>query len=303
MHTVYIVIVNWNGKEDTLECLRSLYAAPAGLRAAGVIVVDNASTDDSVAAIKKRYPGVVVIPQSSNTGFTGGNTIGMKYAMDHGASHVWLLNNDTTVAKDTLPQLIRSFEHPRVGIAAPKIYFSAGREFHHDRYKHSERGKVLWYAGGLVDWANMYASHRGVDEVDRGQYNREEETEFITGCSMCIKREVIEAVGYLDDRYFVYLEDLDYSLRTKRAGFSLMYTPKAVVWHKNAGSTARPGNMLHEYYLTRNRLLIGFTYAPLRTRLALIRESFFVLCGSSKVRKKAVIDFLFGKFGNRYSWK
>jgi GT2 family glycosyltransferase len=303
MNNVCVVIVNWNGKKDTLECIESIYKAPVSNQPSSIVVVDNGSTDGSVAALKNTFPSVTVITNSSNLGFTGGNNIGIQFALDHGARYVWLLNNDTIIHKNTLPELLDAFHSPQVGIVAPKIYFFPGREFHHDRYKEGERGKVIWYAGGTIDWANMFASHRGVDEVDHGQYDEVEETEFITGCSMCIRSEVIEEIGLLDNRYYVYLEDLDYSFRTKRAGFRLMYAPQSIIWHKNAGSTARPGNLLHQYYQTRNRLLIGFTYASFRTRLALIRESAGIVFFGPRIKRNAVLDFVFGKFGDRYQWK
>ena len=151
-----------------------------------------------------------------------------------------------------------------------------------------------------MDWANMYASHRGVDAVDRGQYDKTEETAFVTGCSMIIRREVVEKIGMLDDNYYLYLEDLDYCLRAKKAGYKLLYEPSSVVWHVNAGSSARPGNPLHEYYFTRNRLLLGFRYAPLRTRFALLREAFRF---TSPVRRKAVRDWVLGRFGNRFRYE
>jgi GT2 family glycosyltransferase len=147
----------------------------------------------------------------------------------------------------------------------------------------------------------MYASHRGVDEVDHGQYDTEEETPFVTGCSMMIRSSVFDRIGILDDRYYLYLEDLDFCLRAKKAGFTLRYVPSSVLWHVNAGSSARPGNPLQQYYQTRNRLLLGFRYAPMRTKIALLREAVRFLLTGSAVARKAVIDWFTGRFGNRFS--
>ncbi|KKQ83490.1 MAG: Glycosyl transferase family 2, partial [Candidatus Woesebacteria bacterium GW2011_GWA1_38_8] len=238
-----------------------------------------------------------LLKTGKNLGFTGGNNVGIRYALDHEADFVWLLNNDTFVDRNVLA-FVSAFRDPTVGICGSKIYFAPGREFHYDRYEEKDRGKVLWYAGGLVDWDNMYASHRGVDEVDHGQYDKSVETPFITGCSMMIRREVIDRIGFLDDKYYLYLEDLDFCLRAKKAGFKLLYVPSSILWHVNAGSSARPGNPLHEYYLTRNRLLLGFRYASFRTKVALLREA---LGFTSSVRRKAVMDWMFGRFGNRFS--
>ena len=297
---VSVIIVNWNGYKDTLVCLASLAKINKKYADVTVIVVDNGSTNESVDSIRKKFPEVTLLETGKNLGFTGGNNFGVTYALAHGADFVWLLNNDTFVDPDVLT-LVTAFKDPKVGAAGSKIYFAPKHEFHFDRYKENERGKVFWYAGGVVDWANMYASHRGVDEVDRGQYNKMEETPFVTGCSLMVRREVIEKIGFLDDRYYLYLEDLDFCLRVKNAGYKLMYVPSSILWHVNAGSSARPGNPLHEYYMTRNRLLLGFRYAGLRTKFALFREAIRFIISGSPVRRKAVYDWLFGRFGNRFS--
>jgi len=301
-YTIAVIIVNWNGVADTVACLKSLEKVALGGNTLLTIVVDNGSTNDSVSVIKKQFPKVTLIANSTNLGFTGGNNVGMKDAMEKGADLLWLLNNDTIVDKNVL-SFTKSFDDSSVGAAGCKIYFAPDHEYHHGRYTESQRGKVFWYAGGLVDWKNMYASHRGVDEVDHGQYDKSEETPFITGCSFVVRSEVVRKVGMLDDVYFLYLEDLDWNLRMQKAGWKTMYVPSSVVWHVNAGSSGRPGNPLHEYYFTRNRLLLGMRYAPLRTKFALVREAVRFLCTASAIRKKAVTDWLWGRFGKQYEPK
>ncbi|MFZ5845083.1 MAG: glycosyltransferase, partial [Patescibacteria group bacterium] len=258
------------------------------------------STNDSVVVIKKAHPWVTLIETGTNLGFTGGNNVGIKKALNDGADFVWLLNNDTIVDKKALSILAPFQKDPRVGVAGGKIYFAPGFEFHHDRYRPRERGRVIWFAGGQVDWANMYVSHRGVDEVDRGQYDQITETPFITGCSMMVARQVFDRVGLLDDKFYLYLEDFDFCRRASRVGFKLLYVPTSVIWHVNAGSSGGAGNPLHEYYLTRNRLLVGIRYAPLRTKLALLREAGKFLLTGSSVKKQAVVDFFLGRFGKQY---
>ncbi|MCX6793698.1 MAG: glycosyltransferase family 2 protein [Candidatus Gottesmanbacteria bacterium] len=297
---VFVIIVNWKGKKDTEICLSSLAKIEKGNVDFRVIVVDNGSADDSVASIRKKYPRVIVLPTGRNLGFTGGNNVGITFARQYQADFVWLLNNDTFVDAHVL-DILSAFADPRVGICGSKIYFAPGHEFHAGRYTRKELGKVFWYAGGLVDWDNMYASHRGVDEVDRGQFDAEEETPFVTGCSMMVRRSVFDRIGMLDDRYYLYLEDLDFCLRAKKAGFTLHYVPASVLWHVNAGSSARPGNPLQQYYITRNRLLLGFRYSSIRTKFALFREAIRFLLTGSAVRRKAVMDWLLGRFGNRFS--
>lgn len=302
MKRIAIVIVNWNGIADTSRCLDSIKHLKAFGANVDTLVVDNGSADQSVSVLTKKFPWVSVVALPHNLGFTGGNNAGIKEAMRRKADVIWLLNNDTLVHPDAMG-LVNAFADTGVGIAGSKIYFAAGHEYHADRYVPKELGKVLWYAGGLIDWANVYASHRGVDEVDHGQYDRIEETAFVTGCSMMIARFVIEAIGYLDDRFYLYLEDLDYCLRAKKRGFRLLYYPASVVWHVNAGSSGGAGNTLHEYYMTRNRLLVGMRYASLRTKAALIRESAAFLLHASKVKRRAVQDALTGRWGKQYEPK
>ncbi|OGG11614.1 hypothetical protein A2Z00_04535 [Candidatus Gottesmanbacteria bacterium RBG_13_45_10] len=303
MRRVATVIVNWNGKNDTLSCLASLRALKLHDITNEIIVVDNGSTDGSAERIQKKFSNVHLIKNADNLGFAGGCNMGVRYALNIGVEHIWFLNNDTIVDPHALVGLLNVLREGQKGIAGSKIYFAPGREYHNDKYKESERGRIIWFAGGSIDWGNMYASHRGIDEVDRKQYDTPQETQYITGCSMMVDRVVFETIGLFDERYFLYLEDLDFCLRAKRAGFSLWYAPLSVLWHMNAGSTGKPGHALHDYYFTRNRLLIGFSYAPIRTRIALGREAMrFIIFGSS-VKRKAVLDFAFRKFGNQYTWK
>lgn len=303
MKKVALIIVNWNGHKDTVRCLESVknIHIPNGLTLE-TIVVDNGSTDESVKYLSKAYPQATVLTLHENLGFTGGNNVGIGYGMKRNADYIWLLNNDTIVDSHVL-SLVEAFSDHAVGVAGSKIYFAPGHEYHKARYSKTEIGKVFWYAGGLVDWDNMYASHKGVDEVDVGQYDILTETPFVTGCSMMIKREVIEKIGMLDDRFYLYLEDLDFGLRAKEAGFRLVYFPQSKLWHVNAGSSGGAGNPIHDYYITRNRLWIGLRYAPLRTKFALLREAFRFLHHGNSIKKQAVKDFFLHKWGKQYEPK
>ncbi|MEK7073903.1 MAG: glycosyltransferase family 2 protein [Patescibacteria group bacterium] len=302
MKKITLVIVNWNGSADTANCLSSILHMKKQGVALETVVVDNGSTDNSVAKLSAGFPWVTILAVDKNLGFTGGNNTGIRYAMLHGAEYIWLLNNDTIVHPDAL-KLVGAFADSKVGIAGSKIYFAPGHEYHKARYTKKELGRVFWYAGGLIDWDNMYASHRGVDEVEAGQYDDAQETSFVTGCSMMVKREVIRSVGELDDRYYLYLEDLDFGLRAKAAGYHLVYYPKSVIWHVNAGSSGGAGNPIHDYYITRNRLLVGMRYAPFRTKAALLREAWGLARGGNREKKQAVIDAFWGKWGKQYEPK
>ena len=148
-----------------------------------------------------------------------------------------------------------------------------------------------------MDWGNIIGHNRGVDEVDKGQYNKIEETELATGCCMLIKKDVLEKIGSFDDRYFLYYEDADLSIRAKKRGFKIVYVPKSVIWHKNAGSVGGSGSALQDYYITRNRLIFGFRYAPARSKLALFRESICLLLKGRKWQKQGAMDFYLGRLG------
>lgn len=310
MKKVFLIILNWNREEMTVRCLESIVQSSSAKSAdkvqTEIVVVDNGSTNQSIEKIKNKISktqikNIKIIENKENLGYAEGNNVGIRYALKNGADYVCLLNNDTRVSSDFLIQLIKVAESNReIGIVGGKIYFEKGYEFHKDRYKPAELGKVIWYAGGIVDWKNVYASHRGVDEVDKGQYKKVEETEYINGCLMLVKREVFEKIGLLDSRYFAYYEENDFCQRAKRAGYKLVYTPKSVIWHLNAGSSA-PGSSLHDYFLTRNRLLFGLKWAPLRSKIALIKESIKLLFKGRKWQKRGVRDFYLGRFG-KGSW-
>lgn len=298
MKKVFIVILNFNGWENTLECLNSLkkLALPKNVVVES-IVIDNASKDGSVKKIKEEFPNVTMIENQVNLGFTGGSNEGARFVLKSGADFVMLLNNDTIVHPDLVKNLLEPLNHDSVGAVVPKIYFERGYEFHKNRYKASEKGKVIWYAGGKMDWDNLIGENIGVDEVDQGQFDIRMEIELATGCCFMIRADLLSKLGLFDDKYFLYYEDADFSERLKRAGYKIIYEPKAIVWHKNAESSGGSGSDLQDYYITRNRLLFGMTYAPIRTKLALLRESLNLATTGRKWQKKGVMDFYLRRFG------
>lgn len=303
MKHVVISLLNFNGKKNTLECLESLKNIKRDNFRLTTVVVDNASSDGSAERIKhyvsdNKYDEIKIIENNKNLGFSGGHNVAIKYALESGADYVLILNNDTYVNSNFLEELLMTAEKNKsIGILSPKIYFASGFEFHKDRYSKSEIGKVLWYGGGEMDWANVIGRNRGVDEVDRGQYDKAEETEIATGCCILLTKEVVSSVGMFDEKYYLYYEDADLSIRAKRKGFNVFYVPKSIVWHKNAGSAGGSGSILQDYYITRNRLLFGFRYAPIRSKLALFRESLSLFLGGRQWQKRGVIDFYLGRLG------
>jgi len=295
MQQVFVSILNFNGKDNTIECLKSLEKISRNGFNLKVVVIDN-NSKEKLSLPNFDSLDIKFIQNEKNLGFSGGHNIGIKYALENGADFIVILNNDTVVDENLISELIKSSKD-NVGIIAPKIYFYKDFEFHKGRYKEDEKGKVFWYAGGIMDFRNVIGHHRGVDEVDNGQYDTLQNTDFASGCCMLIKREVFEKAGLFDDRYFLYYEDNDLSQRAKRLNFKIIYNPKAVIWHKNAGSVGGSGSNVQDYYITRNRMLFGLKFAPLRSKISLLKESLNLLLRGRPWQKKAIVDFYLGKFG------
>lgn len=297
MKKVGIVTVNYNTADDTNTFLHSLKHIKTPDISIDIIIVDNGSKEEFKLPEDLTQENIKLIRSETNTGFSGGYNIGMKEALKRGAEYVLIINNDTILDPDMVHNLLTELESkPEIGVTTPKIYFAKGHEFHKDRYKPEELGKVFWFAGGHTDWNNVMSIHRGIDEVDHGQYDKTEETSFATGCCMMFKKEVLEKVGFLDDRYFLYYEDADLNERIKRGGYKIYYVPNAVLTHVNAASTGGAGNVLHDYFLSRNKMLFGMTYAPLRTKIALIRESFRLLRTGRPFQKLGIRDYYLRNF-------
>ena len=296
MPKVFVSIINFNGKKDTLKCLQSVNELNKKGFDLSVVVLDNGSKEPFETDRKYNFD-LKIIRSDRNLGFSGGQNLGIKYALGKEADFVLILNNDVTLDKDLIKNLLSSFDNGNYGLVSPKIYFEKGKEFHKGLYKENDLGKVIWYAGGVMDWQNVIGFHRGVDQVDKGQFDKAGETDFVSGCCMLVKKEVFEKVGLFVDKYFLYYEDNDLSQRAKKEGFSSFYEPKGFLWHDNAGSAGGSGSSLQDYYITRNRLLFGTRYASLRAKTALIKESIMILLKGRKWQKKGVLDFYTGKMG------
>lgn len=288
---VFIIILNWNRKKDTLECLKSIKKLSTANLSLEVVVVDNASSDGSAEAFRG-LKGITLIENKKNLGFAEGNNVGMKYALKHGADYIMILNNDTEVDKDLVINLVKTANKKIDGGAfSPLIYFSKGYEFHKDRYKKEDLGKVVWAAGGGIDWNNVFGVNRGVDDVDRGQYKKVEEIEFATGACVLYRAKALRKTGLFDERYFMYYEDVELSVRLKRKRWKIYFVPSAVVWHKVAQSSGI-GSGLNDYFISRNRLLFGMKYASLKTRFALIREAFMYFVRGRIWQRTGAVDYM-----------
>lgn len=221
---VAVIVLNWNGKALTLDCVKSLLE----LRAPNVetVVVDNASTDGSAEAVREAFGDrVSVIVNDDNLGFAEGNNVGIRYALERGADFVLLLNNDTVVDADLIDCMLRPFDGAAdIGVTGPKIYYYTPRD-------------QIWFAGGEVFLWRGVSRHIGIREKDRGQFDQRRDVDYVTGCALMAKREVFESAGSLDPSYVAYYEDVDFCMRARRAGFRIVYVPDGKVWHKVSAST------------------------------------------------------------------
>jgi len=299
MIRVSIAILHFGEISTTLECLKSLKKMNLGAIELSVLVINNdlrVEFPEELSNVEDKFK-IKVINNEKNTGFSGGHNQGFNYALRSNSDYHVVLNNDVVADRNLIKELIKIFEkNEKAGAVSPTIYFTKGHEFHKDRYEKKDLGKVIWYAGGIIDWANLINKHRGVDDVDKGQFDKDEETDFATGACMMVPVEVIKTVGKFDDRYFLYYEDGDLNMRIKKGGYKVFYAHKAKLWHNNAASSSS-GSDLQDYYISRNRMLFGMSYAPFRTKFALIRESFKILRNGRKWQKKGVMDYFLKRFG------
>jgi GT2 family glycosyltransferase len=234
---VVVVTVNWNRREDTLACLETL----AGLTYLNrrFVVVDNGSTDGSAAAIKYKYPDIEQISSERNLGFAGGFNIGLRRALELGAAYVLILNNDTLAPPGLLEPLVAAASAPDVGVTAPIIVYAGDPT-------------QIWSAGAgrnhitLELTGNHGRSDRLLAIVSR---------EFVSGCAMLIKRSVLQQVGLLDERFFMYYEDSDYCLRLRQAGYKLLVVPAVCLRHKVSRSTDGSDSLSERYWMGRSSAL------------------------------------------------
>ncbi len=243
---VSIIILNWNGFEMTMDCLNSL--SQIAYENYKVVLIDNGSDDGSAEKLQNRFESsfLDVVALNVNHGFTGGNNIGIEYAQKkYDPDFYLLLNNDTTVDKFFLSEMIKAF-YSVTGCYAvvPKIYYYGNKN-------------VLWFAGGSINRITGLIKHYGRNRKDSDKYNQQKKTAFMTGCAALISKEAIKEVGMLDNRFFAYSEDTDYSLRILNSKRVTLYAPKAMIYHKvGHSSEINKGKWFAFYLATRNVIFL-----------------------------------------------
>lgn len=239
---VFIIILNWNGWEDTIECVEScLKLAYAN---SSILIVDNASSDDSEVILRERFPDIDIIQTGKNLGYAGGNNVGIRFALENGADYVWLLNNDTVVHPAALDEMVRVAElDPTTGMLGPKILLHSRPEY-------------LNCVGSAINLITGQPNLIGLGEKDDGRFDEVKEMDTLSGCSLLVSKDVVDAVGLLDEKFFLFYEETDWILRAKRAGYRMLYVPGARIWHKVSASVGGHQSPLMLYYMTRNNPLL-----------------------------------------------
>jgi GT2 family glycosyltransferase len=276
---VGIVILNWNRSDDTIACVASLRRmAYQNYR---VVVVDNGSRDDSVVKIRAAYPDLDLIENGRNLGFAGGNNVGIERLMAAGCDYVMLLNDDAEVAEDTLTKLVEVAEtDPAIGFVGPTICYYG-------------QPRVIWFAGGrITPYGEPSHPGDGAELGEPGQPPRD--VDYVTGCAILARRDLIETIGPLDPRFFLYFEETEWCTRGRQHGYRVVYVPDAVMWHKIT-PTARIHSHRYLYMMTRNRLLyLHLTGAGLTAKLAAAIDSLrTVLSWAMKPRHRDMRPYTF----------
>jgi GT2 family glycosyltransferase len=252
------VVLSWNGRDDTLACL-------ASLRSTSTICIDNASADGTAEAVRERFPEVEVVRTTRNLGYAGGNNAGIRRALERGADWVLLLNNDTVVDGALEPALAAAAQaRPDAGVLACKVLAA-------------EQPKRLMYAGGRFNpWLGYSGRLTGHGRRDDGRFDRLRDVDRATGEAMAVSRPAVERAGLLDETLFAYVEEVEWCLRIRAAGFAVVFVPEARVWHRGAASTGGATSTAKHYYAARNMLAVVERHRPLPRGLTAARRGVVV---------------------------
>lgn len=289
---VSIILVNYNGWKDTVECINSLNQI--NYSNYEIIVVDNASVGDDLLQFQNyEFSNVTFIKSAENLGFSGGNNLGIECALKSKSEYILLLNNDTVVQPDFLNIMVSKAEENSIGVVTPMI-------------KYFDRKDTIWSAGGKISKIRASGFTYGFNK-NESELNRDFYCTFASGCCMLIKSEVIKNVGMLDTGYFLYLEDTDYSFRIINAGYKIYYAASSTIYHKVTSTTSRDNKLLPLYYSVRNRLYfakknLGWLYIfSLSYLAAAFLVKYLVYNFDNREYKKVLIrafsDFYNNKFG------
>ncbi|MBI5871159.1 MAG: glycosyltransferase family 2 protein [Actinobacteria bacterium] len=303
--TVWLVIVVYNSYTDTADCLRSLAAAT--WPALHTVLVDNGSTDGCGELLRREFPDVTHLRSDENLGFAGGCNLGIQEALAADADFICLLNNDTIVEPGFIEPLVeRSALEPGAGIIGGRILYD----------EPGETGDIIWYAGGRIEPHTGYTTHRGQDLPDGPAFSRPGQTDYVTGCLFFVRAGLFRELGPLDERMFMYCEELDFCLRARRAGYGCYYEPESVIRHRVSRSMGGAYRPLYYYYQVRNLMEVYRQHLGVRRlSMATKRLWYHLVFRQSQTMLRAhraaagpyiaaiwlgYADFLLGRFGRNH---
>lgn len=291
---IYIVLLTCNAKKLVLNCLASLRKIDAEHFQVKTIVVDNGSKDAMVGEVGKQYPEAIVIDNRVNYGFAKGINYGLKLAYQQGADYLLLLNDDTLVTCDFLVKLVKHAKDYSYFICGPKILTREGK---------------IWSLGGKIDKLRGSGSLIGFGQADKN-IDKDLSVDFISGTAMLVNRKVIEKIGFLDEDYFLYYDDVDFCYRAKKAGFQSVLVPVSAITHRET-ATIQKNSPSHYYHAAKSHLIFVIKRLPLiiklREFIRVFKTIFELMIEKDKTKKKyellAIWDFLLCKFGQNSSIK
>jgi GT2 family glycosyltransferase len=237
---VYAVVTNWNGLDDTSECIESIQRSTyPNLQ---VVIVDNGSTDNSASVLAERFPMAAQVRMDRNGAVTAAYNAGLRYALKQGADYVLMLNNDTILDEEMTALLVEfAQKDARFGLITPKIYYY-------------DRPEVIWFAGGMRSRFDFGAYGTGEGETDPQENSAAKEVDYAWACGMLMSREMLESVGMFDTQFYLYYDDVDYSIRVQEAGYEVWYVPEAKMWHKVSHSTSGSADFARIWARSKMRL-------------------------------------------------
>jgi hypothetical protein len=220
-YSVTVIVLNWNGRDLLKDCLESL--GKVTYPNYNILVVDNGSSDESVSYVQSEFPNVDLLILEQNYGYAKGNNRGFDYANSHGAECVVFLNNDTIVDPKFLDELVKAFENPAIGMSTAKIFYA-------------DEPNKIWFNGADINLSIGKIEHRNIREMNTENLKTIEFTDYATGCCLAIKSDVFADVNGFDEKFPMYAEDVDLSIRVKQSGREIAMAPKAHIWHKVSSS-------------------------------------------------------------------